>query len=58
MAFHQITEGREMRRYTEPYRWDYDTEEEWLEELEAYNAEMQAREDYLVEQRCEREHAA
>ena len=47
-----------MRRYTEPYRWDYNTEEEWLEELEAYNAEMQAREDYLVEQRCEREYAA
>lgn len=32
------------RRFTEPKREDYDTEEEYLEELDAYDQEMALRE--------------
>lgn len=33
-----------VRRFTEPKREDYDTEEEYLEELDAYDQEMALRE--------------
>ena len=33
-----------VRRYTEPRREDFDTEEEWLEEMSYYDAEMQLQE--------------
>lgn len=46
-----------MRRYTPPCRSDYDTEEEYLEELDAYDAEMMLREDMLVEQYLDRQYA-
>ena len=39
-----------MRRFTEPCRWDFDTEEEYQEELAAYDAEMSDREDYYMEE--------
>ena len=45
------------RRFTPPVRSDYDTEEEYLEELDAYDAELLRREDMMVEQYLERQFA-
>lgn len=42
------------RQFREPQEWEYDTQEEYLEALEAYEAEMQMREYYLVERRLEK----
>lgn len=42
------------RQYTPPRRDWYDSEEEYQEALDAYDAEMMRREDYLVELRLER----
>lgn len=42
------------RRYTQPLRSQFDTEEEYQEELNAWDAEMQRREQYLVERSIER----
>ena len=42
------------RQFREPQEWEYDTQEEYQEALEAYEAEMQMREDYLVERRLEK----
>lgn len=44
-------------RYTEPLPHQFETPEEYLEEFDAWRETMQAREDYLVERRCEREQA-
>ena len=44
-----------MRRYTPPRRYDFDTEEEYNLSLDAFDREMSFREDFLVEERCERE---
>ena len=44
-------------RYTEPLPQQFETQEEYLEEFDAWRDTMQAREDYLVERRCEREQA-
>lgn len=44
-----------MRTYNEPLRWHYSTEEEYLEELDAYEREMTMREDEYIEMRREQE---
>ncbi len=39
-----------VRRFDPPVRSDYDTEEEYLEELYYYDMECQQMEDYRVEE--------
>lgn len=41
------------RRFREPFRWDFETEEEYNEEYSAWEREMQDREDELVERWAE-----
>lgn len=49
---------REMfRQFTPPRESDYDTQEEYLEALDAYDAEMLLREEYAREKYYERKFA-
>lgn len=45
------------RQFRQPLPWEYETEEEYQEALDAWDYEMQLREDYLVEKRLERQSA-
>jgi len=44
------------RQYTEPRRADYDTEEEYLEALDAYDSECLRREEHYKELYYERKY--
>jgi hypothetical protein len=45
------------RQFREPREQDYDTTEEYLEAMDAYEREMSLREDYAKEQYYERKYA-
>jgi hypothetical protein len=45
------------RQFTPPRESDYDTQEEYLEALDAYDAEMLLREEYAREKYYERKFA-